>query len=58
VAGTALALSSAVSLILVAILAGLLAYRSVKEENTLRDELEGYADYMLRVRYRWIPGIW
>ena len=57
-AGMALALGSAVSLILVAVLIGLLGYRSVREETTLRDELEGYAEYMQRVRHRWIPGVW
>ncbi len=57
-AGTALALGSAVSLVLVVLLIGLLAYRSVREETTLRDELEGYAGYMQRVKYRWIPGVW
>ncbi len=57
-AGTALALGSAVSLVLVLVLIGLLAYRSVREENTLRAELEGYAGYMQRVNYRWIPGVW
>ena len=57
-AGTALALGSAVSLLLVVTLTGLLAYRSIREETTLRDELEGYAAYMQRVKYRWIPGVW
>lgn len=32
--------------------------RSTAEERTLRAELPGYADYMQRVRCRWIPGVW
>ncbi len=35
-----------------------IAWRAVGEENTLARELPGYADYMTRVRYRLIPGIW
>jgi len=27
-------------------------------DNTLREELEGYADYTRRVRYRLIPYVW
>ena len=27
------------------------------EEDTLRRELEGYADYQRRVRYRILPGV-
>jgi len=35
-----------------------IAVRTVLEERTLRAELPGYEDYMRRVRYRWIPGVW
>jgi protein-S-isoprenylcysteine O-methyltransferase Ste14 len=28
------------------------------EERTLRHELDGYADYMTRVRYRLVPRVW
>lgn len=38
-------------------LAGLMP-RAVAEENMLKQRLPGYADYMTRVRYRLIPGIW
>jgi protein-S-isoprenylcysteine O-methyltransferase Ste14 len=34
------------------------AWRAVNEEKMLRAELPGYADYMARVRYRFVPGIW
>jgi protein-S-isoprenylcysteine O-methyltransferase Ste14 len=30
----------------------------VFEERLLKRELPGYADYMTRVRYRLIPGVW
>jgi protein-S-isoprenylcysteine O-methyltransferase Ste14 len=35
-----------------------LAPRAVFEERLLRRDLPGYADYMSRVRYRLVPGIW
>ena len=36
----------------------ILAARIVDEERVLSRELEGYRDYMGRVKYRLIPGIW
>jgi protein-S-isoprenylcysteine O-methyltransferase Ste14 len=35
-----------------------IAWRAVHEEHALRAELQGYADYAARVRYRFIPGVW
>lgn len=35
-----------------------LAWRAVREEHVLRDELPGYDDYAGRVHYRLLPGIW
>jgi protein-S-isoprenylcysteine O-methyltransferase Ste14 len=35
-----------------------LAVRTTFEERTLRAELPGYTEYMQRVRYRWVPGVW
>lgn len=35
-----------------------LAPRAVLEERLLKRDLRGYAHYMTRVRYRFIPGIW
>ena len=32
--------------------------RTVLEDRTLREELEGYEEYAQRVRYRLVPGIW
>jgi protein-S-isoprenylcysteine O-methyltransferase Ste14 len=37
---------------------GILARRIVIEERFLREELEGYRDYIERVRYRVIPFVW
>ena len=34
------------------------AYRSIKEEQTLSAELPGYADYLAKVRFRLIPYVW
>lgn len=56
--GTALALGSGIAVVPVLICLVALAMRSVAEENTLAVELPGYAEYMQRVRYRWIPGLW
>jgi protein-S-isoprenylcysteine O-methyltransferase Ste14 len=37
---------------------GFLILRTALEDRTLINELEGYASYAERVRYRLIPGIW
>lgn len=36
----------------------LLVIRTVLEDNTLKNELEGYTEYAVNVRSRLIPGIW
>ena len=36
----------------------IIAVRAVFEERTLAAELEGYADYAARVRYRLVPYLW
>jgi protein-S-isoprenylcysteine O-methyltransferase Ste14 len=41
----------------VAIMLGI-SWRSVREENALRRDLTGYADYMTRVRWRLVPHVW
>lgn len=56
--GIALALGSVVALVPVALTIVILAYRTGREDETLAAELDGYADYRRRVRYRWIPGVW
>ena len=41
-----------------ALIVVLFVRRTALEDRMLREELEGYADYAARVRYRLIPGIW
>ena len=36
----------------------LFVVRTSKEDKMLRDELLGYEDYVQRVRYRLLPGLW
>jgi len=36
----------------------LLIFRTALEDRTLQAELAGYAEYVRRVRYRLVPGIW
>lgn len=56
--GTPLALDSYWGL--VAVIPGLavLALRIVDEENMLRDELDGYREYLEKVHYRLVPYVW
>jgi len=35
-----------------------LAIRTYLEDKTLQNELPGYADYIKKVRYRLVPGVW
>jgi protein-S-isoprenylcysteine O-methyltransferase Ste14 len=35
-----------------------LLYRAITEDQILRVELAGYADYAAQVRWRLVPGIW
>jgi protein-S-isoprenylcysteine O-methyltransferase Ste14 len=36
----------------------LIVVRTILEDRTLQSELEGYAEYAQRVRYRLLPGVW
>jgi len=56
--GAPLLMGSLFGWILGVLLTVLLAARSVGEEKMLADELEGYADYRKKVKYRLIPFIW
>ena len=56
--GTPLLLGSWYGVLCVPVFAGLFAYRAVREERVLREELEGYSAYMARVKYRFFPGVW
>ena len=55
---TPLLLGSWYGLAAAPVLIGLFAVRAVLEERTLTRELEGYAAYATRVRYRFLPLIW
>lgn len=56
--GMPLLLGSWYGLLLVPVIVAGLAPRAVFEERLLKRDLPGYADYMQRVRYRLIPGLW
>jgi protein-S-isoprenylcysteine O-methyltransferase Ste14 len=53
-----IALGSLVALLPALVGAGLIALRAVREERTLARDLAGYADYVRRVRWRLLPGVW
>lgn len=56
--GTPLLLGSWYGVALGVVSIAILALRAVLEEETLKRELDGYAAYAARVRYRLLPGIW
>jgi protein-S-isoprenylcysteine O-methyltransferase Ste14 len=56
--GTSLLLGSSWGLAGALVLVIAVAIRAVLEEHALAEELPGYRDYMDRVRYRLIPGLW
>ena len=55
---SALALNSLLSLIPALIFAAIAVRVTAVEDQMLRDELAGYADYAAKVRYRLIPAVW
>jgi protein-S-isoprenylcysteine O-methyltransferase Ste14 len=56
--GVALALGSFWALIPAALVSVILVVRTVLEDRTLHEELEGYKEYTRKVRYRLVPGLW
>jgi len=56
--GSALLLGSWIGVLLGLLLEGIVAGRAVGEERVLQKGLEGYEDYMARVRWRLIPYVW
>lgn len=56
--GTPLLLGSWWGVAVGVVLIGLLAWRAVLEEETLKRELDGYDVYAARVRSRLVPGVW
>ncbi|MFP6560865.1 isoprenylcysteine carboxylmethyltransferase family protein [Paraburkholderia sp. B3] len=57
-AGTPLMLGSWWGLAGVPLMMVAIGWRAVKEERVLAEGLPGYREYMQRVRYRFVPGIW
>ncbi|MBW1758453.1 MAG: isoprenylcysteine carboxylmethyltransferase family protein, partial [Deltaproteobacteria bacterium] len=57
-AGLALWLESYAALIALPVVLASLLVRIRVEERTIHDTLPGYAEYMGRVRYRLVPGVW
>lgn len=53
-----IALNSLLSLIPSAIAVATTIRGTAIEDQMLREELAGYADYVVKVRYRLIPGLW
>jgi protein-S-isoprenylcysteine O-methyltransferase Ste14 len=56
--GTPLMLSSLWGLAVIPLLFLLLALRTLGEEQVLKADLPGYAEYMTKTHWRIIPGIW
>jgi protein-S-isoprenylcysteine O-methyltransferase Ste14 len=56
--GTPLLLGSVYGIIIGLAILFLLVARIIGEEKMLINELEGYADYKMKVKYRLIPFIW
>ncbi len=57
IVGTTFLLGSWYGLLGLILVAGI-AFRAVREERILRQELPGYETYMARVKYRLIPYVW
>lgn len=57
-AGFPLVLGSLWSFIPIAVAIILLVVRTSLEDNTLRDELAGYGQYIQKTRYKLVPGVW
>jgi protein-S-isoprenylcysteine O-methyltransferase Ste14 len=56
--GVPLLLGSRFGLLVAASMTVLLAVRIAREERLLAEELDGYRDYRLQVRYRLVPFVW
>lgn len=56
--GVPLSLASWWALIPAAFASAILILRTIWEDALLRAELDGYADYARRTRFRLVPGIW
>jgi protein-S-isoprenylcysteine O-methyltransferase Ste14 len=56
--GVAVALGSRAAVAATIVVSLVLAARTWLEDRTLHKELDGYAEYARRVRYRLVPGVW
>lgn len=56
--GAGFALGSAAGLAVAFVAGALIVWRTALEDRTLCAELDGYADYARRVRFRLVPGVW
>ena len=56
--GMALSLGSLWALIPACFASIVLIVRTQWEDQTLQEELNGYKEYAIRVRYKLIPGVW
>ncbi|CAB3802192.1 hypothetical protein LMG28614_05564 [Paraburkholderia ultramafica] len=56
--GTPLLLGSWWGLAFVPVMVIGIGWRAVREERVLAEQLDGYAEYMERVRFRFVPFIW
>ena len=56
--GVPLALGSWFGLAVLVIALPALVVRILDEEKTLKNDLPGYGEYMQKVRYRLVPGLW
>ncbi len=56
--GTPLLLGAWYGILVGPVVALVLAWRAVLEERTLQEELSGYFEYTVQVKYRLIPFIW
>jgi protein-S-isoprenylcysteine O-methyltransferase Ste14 len=56
--GTPLLLGSWWGLAFVPVMVIGIGWRAVREERVLAAQLDGYTDYMARVRYRFVPFVW
>jgi len=53
-----IALGSWISTFIAPVALALLVWRTTVEDRMLRRDLPGYPEYVSRVRYRLVPGIW
>lgn len=56
--GITVALGSVAAMVVTTLVNLVLVVRTAKEDRTLQEELDGYAAYAQRVRYRLLPGVW